>query len=54
MIELKNKRIPNAIIFVGNGFDVAHGLKTKYSDFYKNCSETKNIVDNMIKTSTMA
>lgn len=46
MIELKNKRIPNAIIFVGNGFDVAHGLKTKYSDFYKDCSELKILVEN--------
>lgn len=46
MIELKNKRIPNAIIFVGNGFDVAHGLKTKYSDFYEKCSELKVLAEN--------
>lgn len=23
----------NRLIIVGNGFDLAHGLKTKYSDF---------------------
>jgi hypothetical protein len=23
----------NRLIFIGNGFDLAHGLKTKYADF---------------------
>lgn len=26
----------NRLIIVGNGFDLAHGLETKYSDFLKN------------------
>ncbi|MBQ5979498.1 MAG: bacteriophage abortive infection AbiH family protein [Bacteroidales bacterium] len=25
----------NIVFFIGNGFDIAQGLKTKYSDFYK-------------------
>ena len=28
------------ILILGNGFDLAHGLKTKYSDFLDYC-ETK-------------
>ena len=28
------------ILILGNGFDIAHGLKTKYSDFLDYC-ETK-------------
>jgi len=27
------------ILILGNGFDLAHGLKTKYSDFLKYCQE---------------
>lgn len=23
----------NRVIFIGNGFDLAHGLKTRYEDF---------------------
>ena len=35
------------ILILGNGFDLAHGLKTKYSDFLEYCKEkyptTKNV-----------
>ena len=39
------------VLILGNGFDLAHGLKTKYSDFLEYCKEkystTKNVgVDN--------
>lgn len=39
------------ILILGNGFDLAHGLKTKYSDFLEYCkkkySTTKTVgVDN--------
>ncbi len=33
MEELEEKDSKNAIIIVGNGFDLAHGMKTSYSDF---------------------
>ncbi len=36
----------DAIIILGNGFDVAHGFKTKYSDFYKNSKELKILANN--------
>lgn len=36
----------NAMIFIGNGFDVAHGYKTKYSDFYANSDELKKLAGN--------
>jgi hypothetical protein len=29
----------NRIILIGNGFDLAHGLKTSYTDFLNNCKE---------------
>lgn len=41
-----NKHTPLTMIFIGNGFDVAHGLKTKYSDFYGNCPELKVLAQN--------
>ena len=31
------------MVFVGNGFDVAHGYKTKYIDFYTNSIELKEL-----------
>ena len=31
------------MIFIGNGFDVAHGYKTKYNDFYANSIELKEL-----------
>ncbi len=37
---------PNAMILIGNGFDVSHGFKTKYRDFYDNCEELKNLANN--------
>ena len=43
---LDNKHIPLTMIFIGNGFDVAHGLKTKYCDFYENCSELRVLAKN--------
>lgn len=36
----------SAMIFIGNGFDVAHGYKTKYSDFYANSDELKKLAGN--------
>lgn len=32
-----------AMVFIGNGFDVAHGYKTSYKDFYENCKELKRL-----------
>ena len=32
------------ILILGNGFDLAHGLKTKYSDFLKYCQEKYNTI----------
>ena len=42
-MERNNKTTLKAMIFVGNGFDVAHGYKTKYSDFYANSIELKEL-----------
>lgn len=42
-MERNNKTTSKAMIFVGNGFDVAHGYKTKYSDFYANSIELKEL-----------
>lgn len=44
---MTKKRSENAIILIGNGFDLAHGMKTSYNDFsewYLN----KNICNNLI------
>ena len=30
------------LLILGNGFDIAHGLKTKYSDFLDYCVEKNN------------
>jgi hypothetical protein len=39
----------NRLIIVGNGFDLAHGLKTKYSDYiehyWKNCKYNDNFIN---------
>lgn len=32
-----------AMVFIGNGFDVAHGYKTSYKDFYENSKELKRL-----------
>ena len=32
-MEQNSKTTLKAIIFIGNGFDLAHGLKTRYEDF---------------------
>lgn len=45
-MELINKTVPSALILIGNGFDVAHGFKTRYSDFYNNCEELKSLANN--------
>ena len=42
-MERNNKTSLKAMIFVGNGFDVAHGYKTKYIDFYTNSIELKEL-----------
>lgn len=40
------KKTPKALIIIGNGFDVAHGLKTKYSDFYSKSNELEELSRN--------
>lgn len=45
-MEQKNGKEIKSMIFIGNGFDVAHGYKTKYSDFYANSIELKNLACN--------
>lgn len=43
------KKILNRVILIGNGFDLAHGLKTKYTDFIDDFWERKlNIFLKMI------
>lgn len=42
-MKQNNKTTLKAMIFIGNGFDVAHGYKTKYSDFYANSIELKEL-----------
>lgn len=32
-----------AMVFIGNGFDIAHGYKTSYKDFYENSKELKKL-----------
>ncbi len=39
----------NRLIIVGNGFDLAHGLKTKYSDYIENYWEKCKYIDNFIR-----
>ena len=41
-----NDKLIKSLIFIGNGFDVAHGYKTRYSDFYDNCDELKKCASN--------
>lgn len=36
----------NTLVFVGNGFDVAHGYKTRYKDFYSGCDELNKLANN--------
>ena len=45
-MEQNNKATLKAMIFIGNGFDVAHGYKTKYSEFYANSFELKELASN--------
>lgn len=45
-MEQNNKATLKAMIFIGNGFDVAHGYKTKYSEFYANSKELKELAGN--------
>ena len=33
----------SSMLFIGNGFDVAHGYKTRYSDFYTQSNELKDL-----------
>lgn len=33
------------ILLIGNGFDLAHGLPTKYGDFFAFCERVKGIYD---------
>ena len=42
-MEQNSKTTLKAMIFIGNGFDVAHGYKTKYKDFYANSIELKEL-----------
>ena len=35
----------SALVFIGNGFDVAHGLKTRYKDFYSDCAELNDLAN---------
>lgn len=42
-MKQNNKTTLKAMIFIGNGFDVAHGYKTKYCDFYANSIELKEL-----------
>lgn len=35
------------ILILGNGFDLAHGLKTKYSDFLEYCKEKYSTIKNV-------
>ena len=35
----------SSMLFIGNGFDVAHGYKTRYSDFYQYCDELKELAE---------
>jgi len=42
-MKQNNKTTLKAMIFIGNGFDVAHGYKTKYNDFYANSIELKEL-----------
>lgn len=44
-MEQNSKTTLKAMIFIGNGFDVAHGYKTKYKDFYANSIELKELAN---------
>ena len=33
------------VLVIGNGFDIAHGLYTKYIDFYNFCNAIKRVID---------
>ena len=33
------------ILVIGNGFDIAHGLYTKYIDFYNFCNAIKRVIN---------
>lgn len=35
------------ILILGNGFDLAHGLNTKYADFLKYCQEKYCTINNV-------
>lgn len=39
----------NNLLIVGNGFDLAHGLKTTYKDFLNNCKELMNSMNKSSK-----
>lgn len=41
-----NKSECESMIFIGNGFDVAHGYKTRYGDFYNNCEDLIQLANN--------
>lgn len=41
----------NRLVLIGKGFDLAHGLKTKYSDFIEWCwSEWGNLLVHSLKS----
>lgn len=44
------------ILVIGNGFDIAHGLDTKYEDFYKFCKSIKqsNYLENDVRSKIKA
>ena len=45
MALIKNSK-PKALILLGNGFDIAHGYQTSYSDFYKNSRKLQALAEN--------
>ena len=42
-VKKEGDNMLSSMIFIGNGFDVAHGYKTGYNDFYNNCDELKKL-----------
>ena len=51
--KIKNGRKMNRLVIIGNGFDMAHGLKTSYMDFINWYWERRieALVDNTSKVS---
>ena len=43
MYDLKGEILKSAIVVLGNGYDLAHGSKTKYTDFIDSHKNNKNL-----------